>query len=74
MCRGAFLKTFEKPLSAQEEAIILARQAEREMMQNREIKVRCPKCGTMPRITNTLRGERFVVSCDCGYIYNCEIY
>ena len=46
----------------QEEAIILARQAEREMMQNREIKVRCPKCGTMPRITNTLRGERFVVS------------
>jgi hypothetical protein len=23
---------------------------------------------------NTLRGERFVVSCDCGYIYNCEIY
>lgn len=27
----------------QEEAIILARQAEREMMQNREIKVRCPK-------------------------------
>ena len=56
----------------QEEAIILARQAEREMMQNREIKVRCPKCGTMPR--NTLRGERFVVSCDCGYIYNCEIY
>lgn len=58
----------------QEEAIILARQAEREMMQNREIKVRCPKCGTMPRITNTLRGERFIVSCDCGYIYNCEIY
>ena len=58
----------------QEEAIILARQAEREMMQNREIKVRCPKCGTMPRITNTLRGERFVVSCVCGYIFFYEIY
>ena len=70
----------------QEEAIILARQAEREMMQNREIKVRCPKCGTMPRITNTLRGERFVVSLSLIHIlkamydflkelpFNCILY
>lgn len=52
----------------------ISKTSRKRMMQNREIKVRCPKCGTMPRITNTLRGERFVVSCDCGYIYNCEIY
>lgn len=57
-----------------EESIILARKARREMRQTGTITVRCPKCGTIPKITTSPRGERLTVSCECGYVFDSEMY
>lgn len=38
------------------------------------MRVRCPKCGTIPKIITSPRGERFTVSCECGYVFDSEMY
>ena len=57
-----------------EESIMLARKARMEMWQTGNITVKCPKCGTIPRITTSLKGERLTVSCECGYVFDSEMY
>lgn len=54
-------------------SLLLAKQARMEMMENGYIKTTCPKCQEHPRITTTLRGERTIVTCSCGYIINVDI-
>lgn len=33
-----------------------------------------PKCGSIPKITTSSRGERLTVSCECGYVFDSEMY
>lgn len=53
---------------------MLAKKARKEMRLTGTITVKCPKCGTIPKITTSLRGERLTVSCECGYVFDSEIY
>lgn len=53
--------------------IMLAKRARIEIIQTGHTNIRCPKCDTPPEITMTPRGERTIVSCDCGYVHNVEI-
>lgn len=55
------------------QSIILAKKAQQEWNVAGKIQVLCPKCKKAPEITMTTKGERTTVSCECGYIYNCEI-
>ena len=52
---------------------MLAKKAKKEMKQMGFTSVRCPKCGSSPEITMTSKGERTIVSCDCGYVHDVEI-
>ena len=53
--------------------IMLAKRAQREIIQTGYTNIKCPKCDTPPELTMTPRGERTIVSCDCGYVHNVEI-
>lgn len=53
---------------------MLAKQARKELEENSETSVLCPKCKTHPTLTITPDGGRSDVSCDCGYIISGEIY
>ncbi len=53
--------------------IMLAKQAKKEIRQMGHTNIRCPKCNGTPEITMTSRGERTIVSCDCGYVHDVEI-
>lgn len=59
--------------SISQQSLLLAKQARMEMMENGCITVICPKCQEHPKITTTLRGERTIVICRCGYIINVDI-
>ena len=52
---------------------MLAKRARTEIIQMGFTNIKCPKCGTSPEITITSRGERTIVSCDCGYVHDVEI-
>lgn len=51
----------------------LARKAKRELRLTGMTTVICPRCGTKPVVTETERGERTIVSCKCGWIFDGEI-
>ena len=55
------------------EAHALARKAKREIRSTGTTTVICPRCGTKPAVTETERGERTIVSCECGWIFDGEI-
>lgn len=55
------------------QSIMLAKQARLEQQKNGYVTVICPKCQEHPEITTTLKGERTIVSCPCGYVKNIEI-
>lgn len=55
-------------------SIMLAKKARKEMRLTGTITVKCPKCGTIPKITTSSRGERLTVSCECGYVFDSEMY
>ena len=61
-------------LTISEESIMLAKKAIQEMRLTGAVTVKCPKCGTIPKITISPRGERQTVRCKCGYIADGEIY
>ena len=52
---------------------MLAKKAKKEIRQMGFTNVKCPKCGGSPEITTTSKGERTIVSCDCGFVHNVEI-
>lgn len=52
---------------------LLVKQAKEELEKYGEIKVICPKCGKIPKITTTSRSERTIIKCDCKYICDMEI-
>ena len=52
---------------------MLARLAKREIRQMGYTNVRCPKCGTAPKVKMTSRGERTIVTCECRYVHDVEI-
>lgn len=52
---------------------MLAKQARREQRLIGVITVVCPECNEKPEITTTLKGERTIVSCKCGYVYDAEM-
>lgn len=54
-------------------SITLAKQARLEKAKHGQITTMCPKCKRKPSITTTAKGERTIVSCDCGFIYSEEI-
>ena len=54
-------------------SVMLAKQARLEKAKNGRITTVCPKCQGKPEITTTAKGERTIVSCDCGFIYSEEI-
>lgn len=51
------------------QSIMLAKQARREQREKGCVTVVCPKCGMSLEIMTTSRGERTIVSCKCGYVY-----
>lgn len=55
------------------QSIMLAKQARLEQQKNGYVSVKCPKCNGTPEITMTLKSERTIISCPCGYIKNIEI-
>lgn len=52
---------------------ILVKQARSEIERRGKTDVRCPKCGSEPLLTTTEHGERTMLCCDCGYIFDEEI-
>ena len=52
---------------------MLAKKAKREIRTMGFTTVMCPKCNGKPNITVTPKGERTIVSCDCGYIIDVDI-
>lgn len=55
-----------------EERNMLARKAKRDLLKTSYTEIQCPKCRKKPEIMVTLKGERTIVSCECGYLYDCE--
>ena len=47
--------------------------AKKEFAMRGETEVFCPCCGERPFLTMTPKGERTIISCSCGYIYDMEI-
>ena len=56
-----------------EQSHMLAKKARKEIRLTGTTEVFCPKCGEKPEISVTSRGERTMISCACGYIYDAEI-
>lgn len=54
-------------------SVTLAGQARLEKARHGQITTVCPNCKRKPSITTTAKGERTIVSCDCGFIYSEEI-
>lgn len=53
---------------------MLTKQARRELNQFADTKVRCPECGGKPEKMITPGGTRLIITCPCGYLYDCDIY
>ncbi len=66
-------QTRKELLAISPQSIMLAKQARREQRENGCVTVVCPKCGKHPEIVTTLGGERTIVSCECGFVYDGEI-
>lgn len=52
---------------------MLAKRAKKELLNYGTTTVICPRCEAYPAIITTLRGERTIVSCGCGFVYDAEI-
>ena len=52
---------------------ILAKKAKKDINQMGYTNIICPICNVSPKITRTTKGERTIVSCECGYIHDIEI-
>lgn len=52
---------------------MLAKKARRELLEVGTTTVLCPRCEEYPEIITTLRGERTIVSCGCGFVYDVEM-
>lgn len=61
-------------MNISEEGRKLAFQAIREKKNGDNVMVICPKCLEHPKVEISLKGERTVVSCKCGYVATGEIY
>lgn len=57
-----------------QESITLGSKALYELSKDGTTSVICPKCNTSPRILTGSCDERIKIGCDCGYIWNMEIY
>ena len=53
---------------------MLAKKDIQEMRLTGAVTVKCPKCGTVLKIITSPRGERLTVSCECGYVFDSEMY
>jgi transcription elongation factor Elf1 len=53
--------------------IMLAKRAKSEIRTNGKTAIICPRCNTVPEITMTPKGERTIVSCQCGYVHDVDI-
>lgn len=52
---------------------MLAKEAKKNIKMMGYTNIRCPKCGTSPEIMMTSKGERTIVSCNCGFVHDVEI-
>ena len=52
---------------------MLAKKAKSELRRNGKTAILCPRCNTVPTITMTPKGERTIVSCECGYVHDVDI-
>lgn len=52
----------------------LADKARKELETGSTTSVICPRCHSRPVLTVTPKGERSKIRCNCGYIYDAEIY
>lgn len=52
---------------------LLAKRARQELQDSRTTTVICERCKESPRIIITPRGERTIVTCKCGFVYDAEI-
>ncbi len=57
-----------------EKSHLLAKQARKEIMNSGKTFVICPYCHRQPTIKTSEGGFRTTTSCECGYIYDCDIY
>ncbi len=55
------------------ESHLLAKKVRREIRLTGKTTVKCPMCGGVPKIQVTPKGERTIVTCGCGYVYDAEI-
>ena len=67
---GTMKKTLHKVTP---QSNMLAKKAKKEIMQTGTTKIMCPMCGQAPKLTTTSKGERTMVTYECGYVYDCEI-
>lgn len=56
------------------QSVMLAKQVKREFEKDGKVTVVCPKCQKRPNVTTTPKGERTTVRCECGYVFDGEIY
>ncbi|MGN0485071.1 MAG: hypothetical protein ACI4HI_16120 [Lachnospiraceae bacterium] len=61
------------PMKISQKSILLAKQARKEHLRDGYISLTCPKCHEHPVIRTTSKGERMIISCECGYIKDIEI-
>jgi len=66
--------TSEKVSAEMRKRFDLAKQARKEIAAYGQAITPCPLCGEFPTEWITEHGERDIVACKCGYIYNFEIY
>ena len=52
---------------------LLAKRARQELQDSGTTTVICERCKESPRIIITPRGERTIVTCKCGFVYDAEI-
>ena len=52
---------------------MLAKKAKKEILTTGSTIIICPLCRMAPEISTTSKGERTIVSCPCGYVYDAEI-
>lgn len=52
---------------------MLAKRARQELQDSGTTTVICERCKESPRIIITPRGERTIVTCKCGFVYDAEI-
>ena len=79
LLKTGFLHQGFKGIKAAEDSLInaiapqLAKKARADLLAGEETDVKCPRCGEHPVRSTTSKGERTIISCRCGYIYDMQI-